>query len=332
MAIPGSYNFSYYKGDTLEFNVYPKTSNGEAFDLTSFDNVVFTAARTAGAASEDLINLVATFAPDRSYINCKIPPSTGLSFIAGVPYLYDVQINDGVDIVYTLLTGTIQITEQISPNPIAPVVVLPGNPKNLAVSQSTLNDKILVTVDWETPDAISGAEAITGYKVYLVVSGTDVLINTISSPSTTIYSTTSITTQLGTTDIIPGEYVIKVTTVAGTSETTGSSLTKTIVAPPGPVQNLTISERGVDSATITWTAPASPNNTQTGYILGYNDSPVSGDTFANFTPVLTYAAAPNTTTHTFTGLTALTPYAFGVMPLREDATGFPSIVVDSLES
>jgi hypothetical protein len=245
-----------------------------------------------------------------------------------------VQINNGTDIVYTLIDGTISVTGQISPNPI-PQAILPGNPKNLAVSQSTQLNKILVTVDWETPDAISGAETITGYKVYVVDGQNSILVSTITNPSTTAYSTTSVTfpAPVGTIDIMPGSYTIKVTTVAGTLETTGSTITKAIVAPPGPVQNLTISDRTLDSATITWTAPASPSNTQTGYILGYNDNPELTDTFEDFVPVLTYAAAPNTTTHTFTGLTALTPYTFAVVPIiGQDVVGFPDFETDSVES
>jgi len=46
MAFPGSYNFSYYRGDTAQFVVRPKTSTGAAFNLTGytaafvrFDNV-----------------------------------------------------------------------------------------------------------------------------------------------------------------------------------------------------------------------------------------------------------------------------------------------------
>ena len=37
MAFPGTLNINYYKGDTYEFNIYPKKStDGSAFDLTSF--------------------------------------------------------------------------------------------------------------------------------------------------------------------------------------------------------------------------------------------------------------------------------------------------------
>ena len=43
MAFPGSYNFNYYRGDTAEFVVRPKTANGDAFDLTGFNSDFFIA-------------------------------------------------------------------------------------------------------------------------------------------------------------------------------------------------------------------------------------------------------------------------------------------------
>jgi hypothetical protein len=38
MAFPGTYNFNYYRGDTAQFVVRPKTSNGASFDLTDYDS------------------------------------------------------------------------------------------------------------------------------------------------------------------------------------------------------------------------------------------------------------------------------------------------------
>jgi hypothetical protein len=43
MAFPGSYNFNYYRGDTAEFVIRPKTANGSAFDLTGFSADFFIA-------------------------------------------------------------------------------------------------------------------------------------------------------------------------------------------------------------------------------------------------------------------------------------------------
>ena len=41
MAFPGTYNFSYYKGDTNEFVIRPKNSSGSAFDLTGYSAGLF---------------------------------------------------------------------------------------------------------------------------------------------------------------------------------------------------------------------------------------------------------------------------------------------------
>ena len=43
MAFPGTYNFSYYKGDTNEFVIRPKNASGSAFDLTGYTAAFFIA-------------------------------------------------------------------------------------------------------------------------------------------------------------------------------------------------------------------------------------------------------------------------------------------------
>ena len=37
MAFPATYNFSYYRGDTNQFVIRPKNSDGSAFDLDGYD-------------------------------------------------------------------------------------------------------------------------------------------------------------------------------------------------------------------------------------------------------------------------------------------------------
>lgn len=124
MAFPSTYNFNYYKGDTFEFRIYPKNSNGSAFDLTTYDLAAvppgdggkFTIARSRGAAgvasrvtASAVISLV-----DNSII-CTITPTVGNQLIAGSSYFYDVEISKGNgSTVYTLLTGGISITDQIT--------------------------------------------------------------------------------------------------------------------------------------------------------------------------------------------------------------------------
>jgi hypothetical protein len=59
MAFPGTYNFSYYKGDTYQFLVFPKDSSGNIFDLSSFTSSKFTLATKRGTASASATGLIA---------------------------------------------------------------------------------------------------------------------------------------------------------------------------------------------------------------------------------------------------------------------------------
>lgn len=116
MAFPGTYNFSYYKGDTFEFNVYPKDSAGNAFDLTAFA-ALFTISTARGA--DGVSNRVSAYTSVASdHIKCAILPSDSSALAAGTSYVYDVEINDldssPYPLVHTILTGTITVTEQVS--------------------------------------------------------------------------------------------------------------------------------------------------------------------------------------------------------------------------
>jgi hypothetical protein len=112
MAFPGTYNFNYYKGDTYQFVIRPKNSDGSAFDLSGY-TAGFTIATARGsgatqytaAASIDTVN---------DLITCTISATVGSSIPAGATYVYDVQISNSSNIVYTLLTGNITITEQVT--------------------------------------------------------------------------------------------------------------------------------------------------------------------------------------------------------------------------
>ena len=121
MAFPGSYNINYYRGDTLEFRIYPKDANGNTFSLSGFSTARFsiqTQRGDAGFASR--ISGVATIAPDFSYVQCAIAPTDqqGLALTAGTVYVYDVEVSKTVpasyNLVYTLLTGTISVTDHVS--------------------------------------------------------------------------------------------------------------------------------------------------------------------------------------------------------------------------
>ena len=116
MAFPGTYNFSYYRGDTFEFVISPKSANGTSFPLADYTgsgseanfkiaNVRGSAGvqKTASATVDDVLNTV----------TCTISPTVGRELSPG-SYVYDIEIISTTGIVHTLVTGTITVTDDIS--------------------------------------------------------------------------------------------------------------------------------------------------------------------------------------------------------------------------
>ena len=113
MAFPATYNFSYYRGDTNEFVIRPKNSDGSAFDLDSYD-AEFTIATARGAATSVVQYEAQAVVDDvNNLVTCTILPGVGSQLAPGT-YVYDVQIDSGASLVFTLLTGTISVTDQIT--------------------------------------------------------------------------------------------------------------------------------------------------------------------------------------------------------------------------
>ena len=112
MAFPGTYNFNYYKGDTNQFVIRPKTSNGGAFDLTGYDAEFFIAT-SRGDNPTYSVEAQAVVDTTNDTVTCTILPGVGGTLDAGT-YVYDVEITSGPTVVYTLVTGTITVTEQVS--------------------------------------------------------------------------------------------------------------------------------------------------------------------------------------------------------------------------
>jgi hypothetical protein len=114
MAFPGTYNFNYYRGDTAEFVIRPKSNsnNNEAFDLTGYTAIftIATARGVAGTAATAVVNDVTNI------ITCTIVPSVGRTLAAGT-YVYDVQITNATpnpDVIFTILNGTVTVTDDIT--------------------------------------------------------------------------------------------------------------------------------------------------------------------------------------------------------------------------
>lgn len=249
MAFPGTYNIEYYKGDTLEFAIYPKNTSGGSFSIANFNNVSFTISNFRGETSSSgeekvTIQAYAEFVSNQ-YIKCAIRPIDGNGndtvenpgMIGGRSYVYDVEIakqTSPYDEVYTLLTGNISVQDQVTTpditTPAEPVLDPPNAPTNVTATSFT---DTTITMSWTAPTT---PPAFTGYKVYILANpalGDDIgdatFVEDIAS-NLTSYTYTGLTpatmhviglTAYNTTDSnldqesLPAAYSIPVTTEAG---------------------------------------------------------------------------------------------------------------------
>jgi hypothetical protein len=115
MAFPGELNINYYKGDTYEFNITPKKNDGTSFDLSGY-NVKFNIAEQRDPVSNSIEGRAIIDTATNS-IQCAILPGNGDAMTSGVSYVYDVEIKNSSGSypkVYTILTGTISVTGQVT--------------------------------------------------------------------------------------------------------------------------------------------------------------------------------------------------------------------------
>lgn len=117
MAFPGTYNFSYYRGDTYQFIVRPKTESGASFQLDGF-TAIFTIADRRGAGGTRYTSttpntLTAQVNTADDIVTCTIDAVTGRLLTPGTTWFYDVQVS-GSGLTYTLLTGTFSVTDDIA--------------------------------------------------------------------------------------------------------------------------------------------------------------------------------------------------------------------------
>ncbi len=145
MAFPATYDFNYYKGDTFEFRIYPKKNDGTVYELSGFkvptsfantpdyytdtvapyDSAQFTISNVRGStglATDMPLKCFARISDDGTFVQCAIRPTEGNTLIAGTEYVYDVEVRKPAgspgtgqyEVVHTLLTGTITITDQVT--------------------------------------------------------------------------------------------------------------------------------------------------------------------------------------------------------------------------
>lgn len=213
MAFPGTYNFNYYRGDTLEFKIYPKTTSGTPFDLTGYQ-AEFNIAEARG--SENQVNAYSYIPVDGSYIACAIIPSDGNLLTAGTNYVYDVEVrkmdNSPYPLVHTLLTGNITVTEQVT-HVVETAITIPEAPTNIIVAEVTPGT---IGVQWSAP---TGGDAPTGYKIYGKAPAAGVA--DYMEITTTTGTTYSASTVFGYPLASGVQYFVKVTSYNSAGESTG---------------------------------------------------------------------------------------------------------------
>ncbi len=123
MAFPGTYNFDYYRGDTFVFTITPKTSTGATFQLDSYSSAgaIFSIASSRGNSPTTAIDSVADTTKLSAVINtstdiitCTIKPDARTDLVGGSTYYYDVEIFNSAALRYTLLTGEITVTDDVT--------------------------------------------------------------------------------------------------------------------------------------------------------------------------------------------------------------------------
>lgn len=112
MSFPGTYSFSYYRGDTFAFIVRPKTSSGAQFDLTGYTAILTISSSRGPSPTTSYAGTAVVNAVD-DIVTCTISATVGRNLGPAVSWVYDVQITNGIDI-YTILTGSISSTNDIT--------------------------------------------------------------------------------------------------------------------------------------------------------------------------------------------------------------------------
>lgn len=119
MSFPATFNISYYKGDLYQFIINPKTAAGTPFPISDTShNAYFYISESRGGNSSDTIEGSAVI-DSSGNLTCTIFPSIGNQLTSTNGYLYDVSVQKITDSneLYTLVTGTINVTQDITEPP-----------------------------------------------------------------------------------------------------------------------------------------------------------------------------------------------------------------------
>jgi hypothetical protein len=113
MSFPANFDISYYRGDRYELILNPKNANGTVFDLTGYSSS-FVVGTARGSASAAVVTFTPTVDIDAGTITAVIDPENGKDYLTTGPYVYDIEISKSASVVYTLVTGTISVTQDVT--------------------------------------------------------------------------------------------------------------------------------------------------------------------------------------------------------------------------
>ena len=114
MAIPKEYNFNYYAGDSYQLVLYPKNEDGSQFNLENHSSL-FTVATERGNPLAQVFSASVEISASPSKLIAAITPEFGTT-LTGASYVYDLEVTDlnEPDQVYTFVTGTINVQQQVT--------------------------------------------------------------------------------------------------------------------------------------------------------------------------------------------------------------------------
>jgi hypothetical protein len=113
IAFPATYSFSYYQGDKYEFSIRPKISNGEPFNLSGYTGLFTIATERGNPAAIIGTSQTASVDSAAGTVTAVIEPSFGQT-LTGNSYVYDVEISQSGSNVFTIVTGNIGVTRDIT--------------------------------------------------------------------------------------------------------------------------------------------------------------------------------------------------------------------------
>lgn len=113
IAFPANFNFAYYQGDRYEFSIRPKISNGDPFDLAGYTGLFTVATERGNPAAIVGSPQTASVDVGAGTVTVVIEPDFGQT-LTGSSYVYDVEISQSGSNVFTIVTGNIGITRDIT--------------------------------------------------------------------------------------------------------------------------------------------------------------------------------------------------------------------------